>query len=121
MPIESVSHQLHLIECYKISGFGNAGNWIELLCLAVMSGLNLSYILDRAVNSLLVCVGGLLMKVNPVTSSGNNPIHYLLTIGGGNIRGSDIHHDYSFINMIGRFGSIGILVHLSYEWLSQFE
>lgn len=103
MPIESVFHQLHLIECCKISAFSNAGNWIELLCLAVMSGLNLSYILDRAVNCLLLCVGGLLMKVNPVTLAGNNPVHYLLTIGAGNIRGSDIHHDYSLINMIGGF------------------
>jgi hypothetical protein len=52
----------------------------------------------------------LTIKINPVLFSGSNPVHYLLCVGVGSLYGSKRQHDYSLINVVGRFGSIGILV-----------
>jgi hypothetical protein len=105
----------YLVQFFKTSTFGNAGNWTRLIELSIKAGLNLCYILHKLITSLSLRIVGLMMKINPISFSGSNPIHYLIIVGSGTLYGLKRQHDYSLFNVVGRFGSIGILVHLSYE------
>jgi hypothetical protein len=114
-PLYSLSVKSYILQSYKTFFLGNAGNLTTLIALAIQAGLNLTYMLHRVVCSSQLCIQGLLIKINPILFSGSNPIHYMFSIGFGSLYGSERQHDYSLNNVVGRFGSIGILVHLSYE------
>jgi hypothetical protein len=112
---QCTSSKAYTIQFFKAFIFGNAGNCTRLIELSIRHGLNLIYVLHRLVMSCLFCISGLMMKINPISLAGSNPIHYLLLVGSGQLYGLKRQHNYSLLNVVGRFGSIGILVHLSYE------
>jgi hypothetical protein len=105
----------YLLQFFKTSIFGNAGNWTRLIELSIKAGMNVIYVLHKLVTSLSLSIVGLMMKINPISFAGSNPIHYFIVLGSGTLYGLKRQHDYSLFNVVGRFGSIGILVHLSYE------
>jgi hypothetical protein len=107
--------QSYLLLFFKTLVYGNASNWTRLIELSIKKGLNLIYVLNRLVTSLSLSISGLVMKINPISFTGSNPIHYLIVVGSGTLYGLKRQHDYSLLNVVGRFGSIGILVYLSYE------
>ena len=109
-PVYSLQDKSYALQSYKTLILGNAGIWTTLISLALKAGLNLTYVLHRLVCSSQLCIQGLTIKINPVLFSGSNPVHYLLCVGVGSLYGSKRQHDYSLINVVGRFGSIGILV-----------
>ena len=113
--IRSVSSCSYIVSLYKTFIFGNANACSDLISLAILSGLNLSYVLYRLVRCISLCVSGLIIRINPISFSGSNPIHYILVIGLSNSHLFNRQHNVNLINVVGKLGSIGILVYLSYE------
>jgi hypothetical protein len=63
-----VLYKSYILQSYKTSVIGSAGNWTRLISLAVTSGLNLTYVLHKLTNVTSLCIRGLIMQINPILS-----------------------------------------------------